>query len=186
MLELLCKALDEPLLLRQARLEAGHDTVSDRAGGEVRRRRTAAGAEKIELSTLLTQHICLLTQHSRLVTVRRLRRQQAGHEVRAYRVDIRRRLRWAQLSRKPNHRGGRRRSSRRISRRLEKSVTATVMTTAQPAVGGGSIGRNWTKGRRHVVAKCMRSRLNRGITTPARAGVGAGGTGHRAANGRRH
>ena len=93
MLELLRKALDEPLLLRQARLEAGHDTVSDRVGGEVRRRRTAAGAEKIELSTLLTQHIRLLTQHIRLATVRRLRRQQAGHEVRAGGVDIRRRLR---------------------------------------------------------------------------------------------
>jgi hypothetical protein len=63
MLEPVRKLLDEQLLLHQARLEAGHVTDSDRAGGEVgsrRRRRTAAGAEKAELITLLTQRRSLL------------------------------------------------------------------------------------------------------------------------------
>ena len=90
MLEPVRKLLDEQLLLCPARLEAGHVTAIDRAGGKVgsrRRRRTAAGAEKIELSILLTQHI-------RLATVLLLRRQQEGHEVRrAGGIDIRRRLR---------------------------------------------------------------------------------------------
>ena len=124
MLEPVRKLLDEQLLLCQARLEAGHVTAIDRAGGKVgsrRRRRTAAGAEKTEL-------ICLATVHL-------LRRQQQGHEVRRARgEDIRRRRRRAQLGSQPNRRGGRRRASRRLSTGLEEGITATtvMMTTGQP------------------------------------------------------
>ena len=90
MLEPVRKLLDEQLLLRQARLEAGYVTASNRAGGQVgsrRRRRTAAGAEKAELIIPLTQRI-------RLATVHLLRRQQEGHEFRRARgKDFRRRRR---------------------------------------------------------------------------------------------
>ena len=75
------KLLDEQLLLRQARLEAGYVI------GSRRRRRTAAGAEKAELIIPLTQRI-------RLATVHLLRRQQEGHEFRRTRgKDFRRRRR---------------------------------------------------------------------------------------------
>jgi hypothetical protein len=81
MLEPVRKLLDEQLLLRQARLEAGHII------GSRRRRRTAAGAEKAELIIPLTQRI-------RLATVHLLRRQQEGHEFRRTRgKDFRRRRR---------------------------------------------------------------------------------------------
>jgi hypothetical protein len=82
--------LDQALLLVNLGREQSNSIVGDgatRGGSSQRRRRTAAGAEKIELSILLTQHI-------RLATVLLLRRQQEGHEVRrAGGIDIRRRLR---------------------------------------------------------------------------------------------
>ena len=166
MLELVRKKLlDEQLLLRQARLEAGHVTASNRAGGQVgsrRRRRTAAGAEKTELIRLATVHL--------------LRRQQEGHEVRRARwEDIRRCRRRAQLGSKPNRRGGRRRPGRRLSTGLEEGVTATaMMTTGQPF----DTVRILAEGRRKVVAEGMPA-----MAGGARAGVG---TTRRAANGKPH
>ena len=169
MLEPVRKLLDEQLLLCQARLEAGHVTASDRAGGKVgsrRRRRTAAGAEKAELIRLATVHL--------------LRRQQESHEVRRARgEDIRRRRRRAQLGSQPNRRGGRRRASRRLSTGLEEGITATTVmrTTGQPS----ATVRIWAEGRRKVVGECM--------IMPAMAGgarAGAMGTTRRAANGKSH
>ena len=165
MLEPLRKLLDEQLLLCQARLEAGHVTASDRAGGKVgsrRRRRTAAGAEKAELIRLATVHL--------------LRRQQEGHEVRRARgEDVRRRRRRAQLGSQPNRRGGR----RCFSMGMEEGITATtvMMTTGQPF----ATVRIRAEGRRKVVGECM--------ITPAMAGgarAGAMGTTRRAANGNYH